>query len=68
MISTTVAVALAPAAVPASAPATNPVLFRTIGPILIVFLTLIIFAHGCHGEDVDHEPTIVPPVSEGHVP
>lgn len=24
------------------------------------FLALPLFAHGCHGDDVDHEPLLVP--------
>ena len=27
---------------------------------LVVALALPLFAHGCHGDDVDHEPLLVP--------
>lgn len=26
----------------------------------VLLLTIPIFAHGCHGDDVDHEPTVAP--------
>jgi hypothetical protein len=31
--------------------------------MLVVLLSLVvpIFAHGCHGDDVDHEPVVAPP-------
>ena len=28
--------------------------------LLLALLTLPLFAHGCHGDDVDHEPLVVP--------
>ncbi|QJW97858.1 hypothetical protein [Frigoriglobus tundricola] len=28
--------------------------------IAVALLTLPLFAHGCHGDDVDHEPLLVP--------
>ena len=28
--------------------------------VLVALLALPIFAHGCHGDDVDHEPLFIP--------
>ena len=28
--------------------------------IAVAFLALPIFAHGCHGDDLDHEPLLIP--------
>jgi hypothetical protein len=28
-------------------------------PALVLFITLIVVAHGCHGPDEDHEPTVI---------
>jgi hypothetical protein len=27
---------------------------------LVALLTLPLFAHGCHGDDIDHEPLLIP--------
>ncbi len=40
-------------------------------PVLILFvviaaLVLPIFAHGCHGDDVDHEPGLAPLPRSSH--
>jgi hypothetical protein len=35
---------------------------------VLALLVLPIFAHGCHGDDEDHEPGLAPPVSETRVP
>jgi hypothetical protein len=47
---------------------------RSRGPLAyfaLILTALFIFAHGCHGDDVDHEPSVAPPVpshagDEGH--
>jgi hypothetical protein len=28
--------------------------------IAVALLTMPLFAHGCHGDDVDHEPLLIP--------
>lgn len=34
--------------------------------ILAAALLVPIFAHGCHGDDVDHEPVVAPPYHQSH--
>jgi hypothetical protein len=31
-------------------------------PVLIAVLTAPLVGHGCHGDDVDHEPSAAPPL------
>jgi len=33
--------------------------------LILVILPIPIFAHGCHGEDVDNEPGVIP-ISHNH--
>ena len=28
--------------------------------VAVALLTVPVFAHGCHGDDVDHEPLLIP--------
>ena len=28
--------------------------------VAVALLTMPLFAHGCHGDDVDHEPLLIP--------
>jgi hypothetical protein len=35
---------------------------------VLALLILPIFAHGCHGDDEDHEPGFAPPVSQARDP
>ena len=30
--------------------------------VFLLLLALPLVGHGCHGDDVDHEPTVKPPV------
>jgi len=40
-----------------------------IGRFLIVgLLTIIVTGHGCHGDEIDHEPMLMPPRSEEGMP
>jgi hypothetical protein len=34
-----------------------------LGYLALILTGLFIFAHGCHGDDVDHEPSGAPPIS-----
>ncbi|MDB5310712.1 MAG: hypothetical protein JWO38_4914 [Gemmataceae bacterium] len=31
--------------------------------VVVAALVLPVFAHGCHGDDVDHEPGFTPPAT-----
>ncbi|MBN9516920.1 hypothetical protein J0H58_00145, partial [bacterium] len=35
---------------------------------LLALLTLPLVGHGCHGDDVDHEPAAAPPARTGALP
>lgn len=36
--------------------------------IAVALLALPLFAHGCHGDDVDHEPLLIPVRSNSESP
>jgi hypothetical protein len=37
---------------------------RWFGWFAIAAITLVVVGHGCHGDEVDHEPTVFPLTSE----
>jgi len=35
-----------------------------VGPLALVAVLFFVIGHGCHGDDVDHEPAVAPPAAD----